>query len=90
MAAPVVYKSKRIEKGDDPLQKIDEIVMITIVTLIGHLLMTTLTKKTADIIGRNELNNRGWKYATYWSSFIQALIVIGLVSMTYNGCKPPP
>ena len=68
--------------------EIEEIVMIMVVTSIGHFLMAFLIKKTTDIGAQNE-RNKGWLYATYWSSMIQALVVTGLVSVTYDGCKPP-
>ena len=68
--------------------EIEEIVMIMVVTSIGHFLMTFLIKKTAEIGAKNE-RNTGWLYATYWSSMIQAVVVTGLVIVTYDGCKPP-
>jgi hypothetical protein len=39
--------------------EIEEIVMVMVVTSIGHFLITLLIKKTADIGARNE-RNKGW------------------------------
>ena len=80
MVEPVYYASKRRSPSDDLLTEVEEIVMVTLVTAAGQLLLTAMIKSTADGLTADS-NRRGWQYASQWSTLVQASVVVGLVCL---------